>query len=74
MSPRFTTADSFRGCTNLCITPFREVVKACQVLQEFGFPLMTDIVGQIVKDYLTSIARENPFTESTLGRTGGKCS
>ena len=34
--------------------------RVCQVLQEIGFPLTTNIVGQIVKEYmyLTSTARE----------------
>jgi len=45
----------------------KEIVKAFQVLQEFGFPLTTDVVGQIVKDYLISIKRRNPFTDSTPG-------
>ena len=45
----------------------KEIVKACQALQEFGFPLTTDVVGQIVKDYLISTKRRNPFTDSTPG-------
>jgi len=45
----------------------KEIVTACQVLQEFGFPLTTNVVGQIVKDYLTSTERRNPFTDLTPG-------
>ena len=45
----------------------KEIVTSCQVLQEFGYPLTKDIVGIIVRDYITACRRENPFTDSTPG-------
>ena len=42
-----------------------EIVAACQILQEFGFPLTRGIVGTIVADYLRECKRSNPFKNST---------
>lgn len=39
----------------------QEIAMACQVLQEFGFPLTKGVMGTIVSDYLQANKRENPF-------------
>ena len=45
----------------------KEIATACQVLQQFGFPLTTDIVGVIGRDYVTACGRATPFRDSTPG-------
>ena len=51
----------------LTCTEEKEIATSCQVLQEFGYSLTKDIVGIIVRDYITAYRRENPFTDSTPG-------
>ena len=46
----------------------KEIYRSCQILQQFGFPLNTDTVGIIVKNYLNGMKRSNPFKQSTPGR------
>ena len=53
--------------TTLTDAEEKEIAIACQVLQQFGFPLTTDIVGVIVSEYLTTCGRKNPFKDSTPG-------
>ena len=45
----------------------KEIATACEVLQQFGYPLTTDIVGVIVRDYVLAAQRATPFTNSTPG-------
>ena len=42
----------------------KEIVRICETLQQVGFPLTRDIVGAIIRDYLTDCGRPNPFRDS----------
>ena len=44
--------------TILTCTEEKEIETSCQILQEFGYPLTKDIVGIIVRDYITQQKRE----------------
>ena len=58
----------YGGCpTVLTHAEEKEIMEACQVLQEFGFPLTTDTVGAIVRDYLKANGRKTPFKDATPG-------
>ena len=43
--------------TILTCTEEKEIATSCQILQEFGYPLTKDIVGIIVRDYITACGR-----------------
>ena len=45
----------------------KEIARICEVLQQFGFPLTTDIVGIIIRDFLNDSERPNPFKDSVPG-------
>ena len=45
----------------------KEIVLACQTLQQFGFPMTRDIVGKIVHDYLISTQRQHQFHNGVPG-------
>ena len=48
----------------------KEIATSCQVLQEFGYPLTKDIVGIIVRDYITPCRRENQKFHSWVRLVG----
>ena len=50
----------------------KEIAMACEVLQQFGYPLTTNLVGAIVRDYVTAAERPTLFRNSILITTGGK--
>ena len=50
--------------TVLSNTEEKEIVRICEILQEYGFPLTKDIVGGIIRDYLRDCERPNPFRDS----------
>ena len=46
----------------------KEIVTACIIFQEFGFPLMKELVGAIVRDHLEHIGQASPLTNGIPGR------
>ena len=54
--------------TVLTPTLEKEIITACIVLQEIGFPLTKELVGAIVRDHLEDIGQASPFTNGILGR------
>ena len=68
--PRSTLCDHLNGkstkrfggpSTVLTYSEEQEIVVACQTLQQFGFPMTTDIVGTIEKEYVISTDRPHRF-------------
>ena len=45
----------------------KEIATACEVLQQFGYPLTTNLVGAIVRDYVTAAERPTLFRNSIPG-------
>ena len=71
--PRSTLSDHVHGKstkryggppTALSITEEAEVVVACQVLAELGFPMNSDYVNAALRDYLVKEGKPHPFGKS----------
>ena len=46
----------------------RTIVRSCQLLAQSGFGIDRIIVGRVVRDYLKSQERENPFKDGVPGK------
>ena len=46
----------------------RGIVRSCQLLAQSGFGVDRIIVGRVVRDYLKSQGRENPFKDGVPGK------
>jgi hypothetical protein len=74
--PWTTLSDHFKGksikryggrATVLSKEEEQEIVLTCVALQELGFGLTQNTVGQVIKDYLSNSCRSNPFTNGIPG-------
>ena len=45
----------------------KEIVAACQALQEIGYGLTKPMVAEVVTNYVESVSRPNPFKEGEPG-------
>ncbi len=54
--------------TILTPTEEKEIVVTCQVLQELGYGLNREMVGEINSSYLADQKRKNPFKDGVPGR------